>query len=799
MQKVHLIGNAHLDPVWLWQWQEGFAEIKATYRSALDRMKEFDDFVFTTACGAYYMWIEKSDPAMFAEIQDRVKEGRWKLVGGWFIQPDCNIPSGESFARHALVTQRYFQEKFGVMAETGYNVDSFGHNGNIPMILKNSRMKNYVFMRPGTHEKDLPQNLFWWESRDGSRVPTYRIPFHYNLSKNEQYELFGEIANLVEEQGTGQMAFYGIGNHGGGPTVALLNLMHEILDDRFVYSDPNSFFAAQELDKLPVVRDDLQYHAKGCYSAMSEIKANNRRAENALIRAEKFSVLSEKLMGTPYPKAELDRAWKNTMFNQFHDILDGCAIRESYDDARDVHGYALATTADVENYALQQISWNINTLGDREVGSYIPEELAEEIGYPVVVFNPHPYPVTGKVYVRASKNHFYQVISDNDGNVIPMQTVRDSKTNRMRKYARLFEATLPAFGYRVYRMYHRDDDYFAEYDSPFTVTENSIENKKIKITFDPATAELCSMIDLESGKELLGGASRIGLYNDRKYDTWAHEIESFKDERPMKIKGTVSVTEAGPVRATVRTEQSFGKSKIIRDYSIMASGNEVVVNTVVDFHEKFRILKFEHNVNAQNAKAICKIPFGAIERPTDGTEQVCGDWIALYDANNGLAIATDSKHSFDADGSKLSFTVLRSPIYADHFAGKNRDRFCEFMEQGIQRFSYTLFPYKGEADAEKHASELQNPFVSIVDTFHRGPLAPSFEGMQVSAGNVIVTAIKQQFEGNGLILRCYEAEDRDTDCTIKLFDTSFSFRIPHSGVKTFLIKDGKATETDFVE
>ena len=136
MKKVHLIGNAHLDPVWLWQWQEGFAEIKATFRSALDRMKEFDDFKFTSACSAYYMWIEKSDKKMFEEIKERVKEGRWNIVGGWFVQPDCNMPSGESFARHALISQRYFKEKFGVTAKTGYNVDSFGHNGNLPQILK---------------------------------------------------------------------------------------------------------------------------------------------------------------------------------------------------------------------------------------------------------------------------------------------------------------------------------------------------------------------------------------------------------------------------------------------------------------------------------------------------------------------------------------------------------------------------------------------------------------------------------------------------------------------------------------
>ena len=148
MSKLHLVGNAHIDPVWLWRWQEGFSEILSTFRSALDRMNDFPDFKFTCACSSYYRWVESVDPQMFAEIKQRVEEGRWSIVGGWYLQPDCNIPDGESFARHGLVAQRYFMEKFGVTAKTGYNVDSFGHNAALPKILKGCGMENYVFMRP---------------------------------------------------------------------------------------------------------------------------------------------------------------------------------------------------------------------------------------------------------------------------------------------------------------------------------------------------------------------------------------------------------------------------------------------------------------------------------------------------------------------------------------------------------------------------------------------------------------------------------------------------------------------------
>ena len=148
MDKVHLIGNAHLDPVWLWRWQEGYSEVLATFRSALDRIKESDDFIFTCAGAVYYKWVEETDYDMFEEIRERVRQGRWVIVGGWWIQPDCNIPCGESYVRQALYGQRYFREKFGIMATTGYNVDSFGHNAMLPQILKQSGINAYVFMRP---------------------------------------------------------------------------------------------------------------------------------------------------------------------------------------------------------------------------------------------------------------------------------------------------------------------------------------------------------------------------------------------------------------------------------------------------------------------------------------------------------------------------------------------------------------------------------------------------------------------------------------------------------------------------
>lgn len=792
MKKVHLIGNAHLDPVWLWQWQEGFAEIKATFRSALDRMKEFDDFIFTSACGAYYMWIEQSDPAMFEEIRERVREGRWCLAGGWLIQPDCNIPSGESFARHALITQNYFLEKFGKIAETGYNVDSFGHNGSLPKILRASRMKNYVFMRPEAHEKELPDDLILWESADGSRVNAYRIPFFYCISERmeiQPFEIFAKIRETARE--CDRMAFYGVGNHGGGPTVGLLREMHEKLGEEFVYSDPDRYFAEQDMRRAPVVKDDLQFHAKGCYSAVSEIKKNNRYAENALIEAERFSVLSRELMGTPYPDADLTYAWKRVLFNQFHDILGGCSIREAYDDAREAHGEALSIAHRVQNFACQQISWNIDTLGGHPAGFVSPKD-AEAIGYPVVVFNSLDHEVAVPVLVRNHRNG----AKDADGNPVPIQTVRDSKTDfDENRFSRLLYARVPALGYTVYRMY--SDPTSEVEENPFTISENAIRNEKIRIAFDKTSGEMTSMLDLSTGKELLSAPTAVALFDDSKNDTWAHGTVFFKDRVACAVEGKVSVIERGPVRATIRTVQTFSHSTLIRDYSLTPDSRFVDVKVRLDFHEKHRILKFQFPVSAENARAICKIPFGTIERPTDGSEQVSGDWIALRGADGGITVATDSKHSFDAEGNVLSLTVLRSAMFADHYGV--RDEFCEFSEQGEHTFRYRISPFVSLSEAERRAEELQFPPTVVQETFHRGTLPTRFAGMRVSVENLSVTAVKGHRGGEGIVVRLYENAGTDTDARVTLFDAEFSCRLPHDAVKTFLLKDGEVGEIDFLE
>jgi alpha-mannosidase len=793
MKKVHLIGNAHLDPVWLWRWQEGYAEVKATFRSALDRMNEFPDYKFTSACAAYYEWIKESDPDMFDEIAERVKEGRWCITGGWYIQPDCNIPSGESFARHALISQRFFKDNFGVTANTGYNVDSFGHNGALPKILMSSGMKNYVFMRPGPHEKDLPDSLFTWEAADGSQVTAYRIPIQYNFTLGI-FDNFEKVASMASEHE--MMAFYGVGNHGGGPTVKLLEKMENELDDRFIYSTPNEYFDAVDKEGLPIVKDDLQFHAKGCYSACSLIKKLNRKSEVDAVEAERYLSLSRYLADNPYPSEELNRTWKNILFNQFHDIMGGCSIREAYDDAAIAHGEAQSICERNINHACQQISWSIDTSRGKDVTpdrrEWAGKWFADDLGTPIVVFNPHPWEIDA--FVRLTENA--TTVTDESDEELPIQTVRASRTNGGDKWATGFIAHLPALGYKLYRTYHGDRK---EYENKFIVTENSAENSKIKIAFDKDSGELCSFYDKVRKCELLSEKTRTTLIDDTHCDTWAHGIKQFQDVAAELTTGRVELMESGPVRVMFRAYTEGENTVVRRDYYMTADSDVVEVKTQVMFREHHRMLKFRIPTAVKNPKIKCEIPFGSIERENNGDENVCHRWFCAEDKNgHGIAVLNDCKYSFDAKDGMLSLTVLRGAIYADHYAGENRDSFCEYQDQGLNEFTYAITPHISVSSTQKKAEELNMKPFFVSETFHCGELPTEFEGIHVSKENIIVTALKKHEDSGAYILRAYECEGKDTDCKITLFGRKFPLHFGHDEVKTVLVGEN-IRECDFME
>lgn len=767
-KKLTMIGNAHIDPVWLWNWQEGFHEVKATFRSALDRMNEDADFIFTCSSAAYYEWVEKNNPEMFCEIQKRVKEGRWEIVGGWWVQPDCNIPSGESFVRQGLYGQRYFLEKFGRMAETGYNVDSFGHNGSLPQILRKSGMKNYVFMRPGPHEKALPGRIFRWMSQDGSSVMAYRIPYSYGTEGKDLEKFTRRLMCELEGGEEHLMMFYGVGNHGGGPTKENIRSIHELAarsdTPDMKMGTVGDFFReiGESGGDYPEYVGDLQHHASGCYSVLSRVKKENRLAEQMLSAAEAFSSVAAVTDGQPYPD-DFKEAWKGVLFNQFHDILAGTSIRSAYDDASYLYGQAMAVGQKNLNYALQAISWNID----------IEKDVSMK---PIVVFNSHPW--SGKMIISVGGGPSSDLfrLTDNRGNVIPAQRVRSEVTigNASRL---LFAADLPSMGYRVFKLYR----HLKEEETP--VWQNvradaaSLENDSLRLEINPETGFIRSLYDKKNDLEILSReGGRLTVYED-KSDTWAHDVFKFEDDLgDMKVE-SVSLLEEGPVRSTIRVKYRYNDSYVTSDFSLYQDLEYVAVHVKVDWREPLTMLKVRYPVNVRYSRPTYEIPYGYIEKSATGEEEPGQSWFDLSGEHTdgvmyGLAIANDCKYSYCINKDEMRLTVLKNAVYAHHDPTKLKEGAqYDYVDEGVQEFNYILLPHAGgwkDSSVIKRAGELNFRPIPVIETYHKGKNPQEQSYLEIESDHVTIGAVKQAEDKDGIIIRAVETKKQAGDAVLKI-------------------------------
>jgi alpha-mannosidase len=511
-------------------------------------------------------------------------------------------------------------EKFGVMAKTGYNVDSFGHSAMLPQILKLSGMDSYVFMRPGDAEKDLP-SLFWWESGDGSRVMAHKLPFSYSLWY-EGYEESQEpgfeakpvlekkliaTKRLSEKLGIDLMAFFGVGNHGGGPTIENLKLLCRMKEeaqwkDSLVFSSPDAYFKERDGLGLPVVKTDLLHHAMGCYSANSEIKALNRRAEHRALACEKFASMANIMLGLEYPAGLIERAWKSILFNQFHDIMGGCSIKEASRDAIESFGAALSISAEVSNLALQKIAWAIDTMGDakgqvdKEKGWLLWE--LEDRGAPLIVFNPLSWPVSAAVQAGVDVSG----VSNEKGDPLPIQKVRGAKTNFNDKWDTLFIGDIPAMGYRVYWI--NTNAKAPELLSKAQAKGLALENEFVRLELDHATGHIKSLFDKKSNYEYVKGSGAVPVSIDESdCDTWAHGKARFSGESQGFELLSAKTTEEGPLRAGSRVTSTLNSSLLVQDFLLRLDSSEIEVRVRLDLREKHRAIKLGFEVNVTDPVA----------------------------------------------------------------------------------------------------------------------------------------------------------------------------------------------------
>ncbi|HEY3874708.1 MAG TPA: glycoside hydrolase family 38 C-terminal domain-containing protein [Candidatus Kapabacteria bacterium] len=764
---IHLIGNAHLDPAWMWRMPEGFAAFSATCRSALDRMKEFPGFIFTASSAAHYAFVEQTDATLFAEIQQAVREGRWEIAGGWWVEADCNLPSGESFIRQALLGQRYFESRFGKIVTVGYNIDSFGHNKNLPQLLKKAGMDSYVFMRPQQEEKKLPAALFGWEAPSGDRVAAYRLPFHYSNWKyavREKIELLPTFEHF--DASADWMLFFGVGNHGGGPTIEQLREIESLQREGkpVSYSSPARFFASVDQANIPTVREEMLPHAIGCYSAHSEIKRLNRLAEIMLAQAEAAEVLAT-MLGVPNDfRNGLRQAWENVCFNQFHDILGGVAISEACDDAISMYREALSIAERVKRISLQRIAARIDTSEHIEnliVFNFTAHERRERIEFELW----HPHASEKGEPIRAV------FLLDEAGTKIPAQQIEASGKIGGDRVRFLAPVSVPAFGWRTYAI----ERVIGE---PLFVSKP----QHTELPFEYAAAMI--------------------VRDDS--DTWSHGEQSFMDfEEPFQVD-SMETHEGGPLRKSIRVCSHVRNSRMEEEIFIEEGSEVYDIRYLLDWREQHKMLKLRFPHGCKDPVATYEIPYAWTLRPIGNEEWPGQKWVNVSerDGSHGIATVTDSKYSYSVDENYLYVVAARSPLYAHHVPPHDikPGEQLRSLDQGEQAFRILLIRHDGNWSGSAIA-QIESPLIAHLESRHAGALARSFTGIERRGCGVHIGAIKKAEEGSGIIVRAVECagEASESDFAFPMLGVKWNARFSAFEIKTFEIDRGTVSEVDFLE
>lgn len=770
---------------------EGLEAFLATCRSALDRMDEYPDFIFTCSSAAHLEFVEQTDPQLFKRIQQRAQEGRWVNVGGWWVEADCNLPSGESFIRQALLGQLFYHSRFGKISIVGYCIDSFGHHANLPQLLKKCGLDHYVFMRPDDTEKELPVALFNWVAPSGDSVSTYRIALHYsNFARSVNQKLIDLLdhPNFTTEHDW--MLFYGVGNHGGGPTKEQIEQILKAQENssNIVFSSPEKFFAAMPKG-LEEIWGDMHRHAVGCYSAHSEIKQLNRRAENALMRAEKLCVLAEHHTHFRANWEALKQGWKNVCFNQFHDILGGVSIKEAYDDAIAMYHEAISIADRETRTALQSIASQIDTLGDGEaIIVFNPKCFESEEEFNIELWHPHASE-KGEVLEHLR-------ITDSKGKEYPVQRSTPSGKiggDRARFVAR---ATLPALGWKTFFVKRHER-------STVGVMRTFGDGAMGSVDFHAHRREA-----FRAGWDELSHPYRPAeVYRDNS-DTWGHGIVGYTE-----LAGTFEIKSVEKIEQSVlytlkRAISTYNTSTLIEEYKVDYRGDVIDLNVTLDWHEPNAVVKLRFDHLCDDAQATYEIPYAAMERPLSTDEQPGQTWVHVRGTRGGrefgMAVINDAKYSYSVTDTSIYLTVARSPLYAHHVPPhtiKPGER-LEYLDQGRQSFNVRLIfncVDWNEAHLHESSAQLHQPVIPHYESAHNGSLPTEYSAVNCSRSAIDVTVIKRAENGENAIVRAVNRSDKSEKVVVAFGGHEAELAFGPFEIKTLLVRTDTIEEISAIE
>lgn len=801
---LHVIGHSHMDMNWLWTQSETRKMSHDNLRQAVAFMKEYPDYCLLQSEAAVYKFVEEQDPILFEEVKKYVKEGRFEPVGGMWVESDQMMPSGEALTRSFLLGQRYFQSRFGRMARVGWLPDDFGHQSQLPQMLRQCGMDYFGLMRTAPHT-----GAFWWEGADGSRVLAFSTG-NYNGDIND-----GLKDRLAAFPVNYHRSFCptGEGDHGGGPTRQNIEKVHE-LDARADYpsvkfTTAESFFekAAKEATERPTHVGEMGYIFEGCYSNVAEIKELNRRCENTLYENEYLQSLNW-LQGKKYPSDKLQDLWEGVAFNQFHDILPGSAIYESNRESVGRYNDLLFSASNERDNAFRAYVDNIPFLSN--------------MGQPIVAFNFLPYqrkalveaeiftydlPLTSSFHGWGNFEAFRTIfprdglkttvlVRDTEGKTYPGQIVWGKRFPPGWRWKVEFVCDdIPAGGYKTFYVDPTQKGTLNE-DIPFA--DNTFDTDYYRIKIDPLTGNIVSLIDKASGKDFVAAGKQLNtlrMYTEMKNG----EMKSWTINRTTSRSGLTTVGNAivqnGPIRATIETNFTWGNSRfkvltfIYRslpriDYEVDARWLEYGTG-----EKDSPMLRAVFPIDVPNSTFWNDVAYNVVERPHDGMlagrptpewlknrespgtaersegqEVPAQKWVDVTDGKVGFALLNRSKYGHCYNDGELRLTLLRS--------GGDPDIFPNLGKFNIQ---YSIMPHTGDWTNGVMLAGLDYN----LPIYAAEPLSVSFKKaganlpaerqlISIDKPNVLLSTIKKAEDGNELIVRVCEMTGRETPIHITL-------------------------------
>jgi alpha-mannosidase len=694
MKTIHIIPNAHIDPVWLWPWQAGLDAALATCRSACERLERHPDLTFCQGEAWVYREIQRCDPELFKRISGHIASGRWSLVGGWWIQPDCNGPSGWAMRKQIAIGLRYFQDTFQVHPRTAYNIDSFGHAATLPSLMREMRQDRYVMMRPQEHEMQLPARVFRWREKVGSpEVTVFRIAGSYNGGGDVEHIrhcLHGLPAGLEHT-----MCYFGVGDHGGGPTEAQLARVRSLggtLDGwKIEFSTPDRFFDAVAASgvALPVVTGELQHHAIGCFGVHREVKTGVRRAEHLLAQAEFVAAKSP----DPQDTSRMAEAWELVAFNHFHDTYGGTCIPSANEQARSQLGMAIAIADDVAQRAL------------RRLATQIPADPRQGL----LLFNASDTAFSGPVDIEPWvdwQNTSGWRLLDEQNQVVPSQQVEtECQVNGLRRFHLHLDAQPGQL--RVLRL---DTTGAGAVLAP--AQGLAVSASATAITAAHTEVVLGAKPELRLS-QLRMPLPDLELYEDPT-DTWSHGIDRYAETAVATPVWDAAVSvDAGPWLGSLVRSGTIGSSRILAEWRVHALEPFAELRLRVLWTERRRLLKLRISLPGGPLEREDGILGGALTRRNDGRELPLRDRSLFSTGQGALGVVAPDCFALDATPERARFTLLRSPAFAHHDPHPGTSPRARFTDQGEHEFRFRFFggtPLDREI-LDRHAAMMQRPLL----------------------------------------------------------------------------------------